>query len=57
LALMHSLGQRARFVPKLPRPPRCALKGMILSRTQDIPVDRDILVNHAYAEDSWNGMS
>lgn len=40
---MHSLGQRARFVPKLPRPPRCALKGMILSWTQDPPVCRDIL--------------
>ena len=54
---MHSLGQRARFTPKLPRPPRCALEGMILSRIQDIPVDRDVLVNNANEEDSWNGMS
>ena len=28
---MHSLGQRARVEPKLQRPPRCALNGMILS--------------------------
>ena len=61
---MHSLGQRARFVPKLPRPPRCALKGMILPWTQDPPVchdilevDRDILVNNANEEDPWIGMS
>ena len=56
-SLLLFLGQRARFVPKLPRPPRCALAGMILSRIQDIPVDRDILVNNANEEDSWNGMS